>query len=229
MKEVTTELGFAVDRRRAVNTAHLVKRKIRKFETTLNLSQMELEIFAVPDFANLEICKALSEMIDHNCRPSLLLDQPGHGSDIDFRTSYTCDLPVNTPFIANLDREISNLVGIDPRKGEPIQGQRYHVGQKFMAHYDACSHRSVHWPQWRANGGQRLWTVMLYLNEPVLGGTTDFPNAMLSVKPQTGMLLAWNNLDSDGFLNTSAFHQGCEVRAGSKYIVTKWYRENFFI
>ena len=40
-----------------------------------------------------------------------------------------------------------------------------------------------------------------------------------------GKLLAWNNLRADGRPNVNTLHHGMKVRAGTKYVVTKWFRE----
>ena len=54
--------------------------------------------------------------------------------DTAFRTSETCDLPMDEADVAALDARFSALSGIDRPFGEPIQGQRYDVGQEFKAH-----------------------------------------------------------------------------------------------
>ena len=46
-----------------------------------------------------------------------------------------------------------------------------------------------------------------------------------SFTPLRGMTLAWNNLLPDGRANPATLHQGMKVRRGTKYIVTKWFRE----
>ena len=46
-----------------------------------------------------------------------------------------------------------------------------------------------------------------------------------SVPPETGKLLAWNNLSPDGTPNPATLHQGMKVRRGTKYILTQWFRE----
>jgi prolyl 4-hydroxylase len=43
------------------------------------------------------------------------------------------------------------------------------------------------------------------------------------------MLLAWNNMDADGMLNSQTLHESLPVTAGIKNIVTKWYRERFWL
>ena len=69
---------------------------------------------------------------------------------------------------------------------------------------------------------------MAYLNQPAAGGATEFPLLDLSVMPQTGRLLIWNNMALDGSPNPWTMHAGLPVEAGTKYIVTKWFRERTF-
>jgi prolyl 4-hydroxylase len=66
---------------------------------------------------------------------------------------------------------------------------------------------------------------MVFLNEPLGGGQTQFPEAKIAIVPRAGTLLMWNNLDADGQPNTVSLHQGLPVTKGLKYIITKWYRE----
>jgi prolyl 4-hydroxylase len=66
---------------------------------------------------------------------------------------------------------------------------------------------------------------MVYLNEPAAGGATRFKSIDKIVKPETGKLLAWNNKSADGTQNPATLHHGMKVRAGTKYIITKWFRE----
>ena len=67
--------------------------------------------------------------------------------------------------------------------------------------------------------------VMVYLNQPEDGGATRFKIIGKTVQPETGKLLAWNNLLPDGNPNPATMHQGMKVRRGTKYILTKWFRQ----
>ena len=46
-----------------------------------------------------------------------------------------------------------------------------------------------------------------------------------TIQPETGKLVCWSNRRPDGSLNPSTLHHGMKVRAGTKYVITKWYRE----
>jgi prolyl 4-hydroxylase len=66
---------------------------------------------------------------------------------------------------------------------------------------------------------------MVYLNEPEDGGATRFKKIGKTIQPETGKLLTWNNLTPDEMPNQATLHQGMKVRRGTKYILTKWFRQ----
>jgi prolyl 4-hydroxylase len=65
---------------------------------------------------------------------------------------------------------------------------------------------------------------MVYLNAVEAGGATDFPRLGLSLVPEAGLLVAWNNMDRRGRPNRALLHAGLPVEAGWKYVITQWYR-----
>ena len=182
----------------------------------------KLDLFVVRGFLDTATCSALIERIDLNRRPSTIADDSGIEN---YRTSETCDLDPADPVVAEIDGKICDLLGIAPGHGELIQGQRYSVGQEFRAHTDTFNPGGYDYYVHTAEGGQRTWTAMLYLNVPEDGGGTRFKAIGKTVQPETGKLLAWNNLEEDGRPNDSTIHQGMKVRRGTKYIITKWFRE----
>ncbi len=179
-----------------------------------------------PDFLTPRQCEDLVTLIDANRRPSTLLsDHP----DRSFRTSDSCDMDRWSPFVRPIDESIANLLGIDPDKGETMQGQRYAPGQQFRAHHDYFHATESYWATVSKQGGQRTWTAMIYLNDVTEGGATWFPQAGIKVSPKRGLLLAWNNMKPDGSPNEATLHEGMAVGEGVKYIVTKWFREGLWV
>jgi len=181
-----------------------------------------LELFVVKDFLDAEWCARLCELIERERRPSTIADANG---DHAFRTSETCDLDLANPDVARLDAQLSAWTGIDPAYGEPLQGQRYAVGQEFKGHTDYFEPNGVDFAKFCSVAGNRTWTAMIYLNTPEAGGATRFKVIDKTVQPETGKLLAWNNRRGDGSLNPATLHHGMKVRKGVKYVITKWYRE----
>ena len=182
----------------------------------------KVELFTVRGFLPSDLCDDLMRLIDTNRRPSTIADPNG---DDYFRTSETCDLDANDPAVQDVERLLFALTGIDPAHGEPVQGQRYEVGQEFKAHTDYFEPDGQDFARFTSVAGQRTWTFMAYLNDVEAGGATRFKLIDKMFQPRRGMLVGWNNHRPDGSLNPATLHHAMKVRKGLKYVITKWYRE----
>lgn len=181
-----------------------------------------IELFQVKNFLTPDHCQQLIAIIDKDRRPSTIADPNG---DDFFRTSETCDLSRRNPVVQRLDAALHGLSAIDPALGEPVQGQRYDVGQEFKPHTDYFTPGTADYEKFCSKSGQRTWTFMIYLNEVEAGGATRFKVVGKTFQPEVGKLLCWNNKRPDGGLNSNTLHHGMKVRKGAKYVITKWYRE----
>lgn len=182
----------------------------------------KVSLFIVRDFVDPALCAALIDQIDRHRRPSTIADDTGEAA---FRTSETCDLASDEPSVAELRRRIIALTGLSPAHAEPMQGQRYAVGQEFKAHTDYFEPDGLDYLRFCERSGQRSWTVMVYLNAVEAGGATRFKVIDKTVQPEPGKLLAWNNRRPDGSPNPATLHHAMKVRAGTKYVITQWFRE----
>ncbi len=181
-----------------------------------------LELFQLRGFLPPDLCADLVALIDTNRRPSTIADPNG---DHHFRTSETCDLEAEEPAVVDLEARLFALNQIDPAHGEPVQGQRYAVGQEFKAHTDYFEPGGADYERYCSVAGQRTWTFMVYLNDVEGGGGTRFGVPKKIIQPEAGKLVAWNNRRPDGRPNPNTLHHGMKVRKGVKYVITKWYRE----
>lgn len=205
----------------ARETAHRALNPIR-IKTLKRLDTARAEIYCAEDFLAERECGHLVELMKEHLRPSTITvaDEP----DRFFRRSQTCDLGLlHDPVAERIDRRICEAMQIDPALAEPTQAQRYEVGDEFKAHTDYFESYELERFS-SADWGQRSWTFMIYLDEPGEGGETAFVNLGLSIKPKTGRALIWNNLLRDGRPNPDTLHHGMAVKAGSKAIITKWFR-----
>ncbi len=181
-----------------------------------------IELFQRRGFLAPALCERLIAMIDADRRPSTLADPSG---DTRFRTSETCDLAAEAAETQAVEHLLHDWTGIDPDFGEPLQGQRYAAGQEFKAHTDYFEPGGRDFDKFCSVAGQRTWTVMIYLNPVEAGGGTRFKALRKTFHPETGKALAWNNRHADGSPNPDTIHHGMKVRQGTKYVITKWYRE----
>ena len=186
------------------------------------LPSPKLTLFVQRQFLDADTCAGLVARIDADRRPSTLTD---HNGDAAFRTSETCDLDNADSLVATVNARIAAATGIDPALGEPLQGQRYAVGQEFKAHTDYFEPNGADYHAHTQVAGNRTWTIMVYLNHVEAGGATRFKAVDKTVQPEAGKLVAWSNRRADGTLNPATIHHGMKVRAGTKYIITKWFRE----
>ena len=199
-----------------------VKTRLLRTPNAFKIPAQGLDIFVVRNFLTDAECDELVEKIDADRVPSGLLAPT---ADPEFRTSESCNLRITDRITQQVEDKINALTGIEPTHGETIQGQRYAVGQQFKPHHDFFYKTEAYWEEQQKSGGQRTWTAMAFLNEPEGGGQTFFPKVNVRVTPRTGNLLLWNNLDEFGEPNPYSLHTGCPVEAGTKYVITKWYRE----
>lgn len=182
----------------------------------------KLELFQMRDFLGQDLRDKIIALIEKDRRPSTLADA---GDDNYFRTSETCDLDAQEPAVRELEAMLTALNGIEPAYGEPLQGQRYDVGQEFKPHCDYFNRDGQDWEKYCSVAGQRTWTFMIYLNDVEAGGATRFKAVKKTFQPEAGKLICWNNMRPDGRENPNTIHHGMKVRKGVKYVITKWYRE----
>ncbi|WP_395394333.1 2OG-Fe(II) oxygenase [Novosphingobium sp. BL-8A] len=181
-----------------------------------------LDLFVKREFLSAAECDELVAMIETQHRPSTIANY--NGDDV-FRTSSTCDLDPQVPAVAALASKLAALSEIAPAHAEPLQGQRYEVGQEFKAHTDYFEPNNSDYEKYCAIPGQRTWTFMVYLNDVEAGGATRFKVIDKLIQPERGKLVAWNNRRADGSLNAATLHHAMKVRKGRKYVITQWYRE----
>jgi prolyl 4-hydroxylase len=179
-----------------------------------------IQLYEIPSLLTREECRAVIHAIDRGLVPSTVTRGAG-----DYRTSRTCHLRgVDPELTSSLDRRFAALFGVDPALSEPLQGQRYDPGQYFKAHTDCFDPGTVEFEEHARLGGQRTWTLMVYLNSVVLGGETVFQRLGRAFTPIAGLALVWNNLHPSGAPNHATLHEALPVQRGRKYVITKWFR-----
>jgi prolyl 4-hydroxylase len=178
------------------------------------------QLFEIPGLLTRTECDAVIAAIDRGLVPSTVT----HGAK-DYRTSRTCHLHDLEPELTReLDQRFAALFGVDSAFAEPLQGQRYDPGQYFKAHTDWFAPGTKEFEEHTRPGGQRTWTLMVYLNAVELGGETVFQRLGRAFTPVPGLALAWNNLLADGAPNHATLHEAMPVERGLKYVITKWFR-----
>ena len=128
--------------------------------------------------------------------------------------------------VRRIEARIARLIQWPVENGEGMQVLNYKPGAEYKAHYDYFDPAEPGTPTILQRGGQRVGTVVMYLNNPIRGGGTTFPDVGLEVIPQRGNAVFFS-YDRPAPA-TRTLHGGAPVIEGEKWIATKWLRERVF-
>lgn len=99
---------------------------------------------------------------------------------------------------------------------ESLHVVRYLPGADFAPHHDFFP--TTDQSDMLEKGGQRLASVVLYLNTPLNGGATSFLDVQTEIFPQQGSLLFFSYVGANA--QTLSLHAGVPLGSGEKWIVT---------
>lgn len=128
--------------------------------------------------------------------------------------------------IQRLEARIADLLNWPVDHGEGLQVLRYRPGAEYRPHHDYFDPAHAGSARILERGGQRVGTLVIYLNTPRSGGATTFPDIGLSVAPVRGnaVFFGYDRPHPD----TRTLHGGAPVLAGEKWVATKWLRQGVF-
>jgi prolyl 4-hydroxylase len=178
-----------------------------------------------------EECDNLIELSRTRLKPSTVVDpQTGENSIAEYRDSEgTFFRLAETPLMARLDRRISEIMNFPVENGEGLQVLRYRPGTKTMPHFDFLVPSNATNSESLARSGQRISTMVIYLNDVISGGETIFPEAGLSVSARKGNAVYFEYGNTHHQVDYKTLHAGAPVAEGEKWAATKWMRERRFL
>jgi prolyl 4-hydroxylase len=132
-----------------------------------------------------------------------------------------------TALIDRIEKRIAALVRWPLDHGEGLQVLRYGPGAEYRPHHDYFDPAHPGTATILKRGGQRVGTLVMYLNTPAAGGATIFPDVGLAVAPIQGnaVFFAYDRPHTV----TRTLHGGAPVVEGEKWVATKWLREGVFV
>ena len=129
--------------------------------------------------------------------------------------------------IDRVERRVAALLGWPIENGEGLQVLHYTPGAEYKPHYDYFDPVHPGSAPILKRGGQRVGTLLMYLNTPKKGGGTTFPDVGLEVAPLKGNAVFFSY--DRAHVDTKSLHGGAPVIEGEKWVATKWLREREFI
>ena len=131
-----------------------------------------------------------------------------------------------TALISRVEARMAALLDWPIENGEGLQILRYRPGAEYKPHYDYFDPEQPGTPRILERGGQRVASLVCYLNTPARGGATIFPDVHLDVAPVKGNAVFFS-YDRPHPM-TRSLHGGAPVLEGEKWVATKWVRERRF-
>ncbi len=125
-----------------------------------------------------------------------------------------------------VEQRIARLCDWPLDHGEGLQILRYQPGAEYKPHYDYFDPAQRGTAAVLARGGQRVASLVMYLNTPERGGATVFPDVELSIAPIKGSAVFFSY--DRPHPSTRTLHGGAPLIDGEKWVATKWLRERCF-
>ncbi|XP_002020443.2 prolyl 4-hydroxylase subunit alpha-2 [Drosophila persimilis] len=124
--------------------------------------------------------------------------------------------------IQRIFRRIHELTGLIINDRQDMQLIKYGYGGHYDIHFDYFNTST---PITKARG-DRMATVLFYLNDMKHGGSTAFTDLQLKVPSERGKVLFWYNMRGETHdLDSRTLHGACPVINGTKTILSCWIHE----
>ncbi len=170
-------------------------------------------------------CAELIELARPRLQRALTVDDDGKHQVDQRRTSEGMFFSIGElPLIRRIEQRLAGLLDLPASHGEGLQILHYEPGQEYAPHFDWFDPELPGFERITRAGGQRIASVVMYLNTPEQGGGTAFPELGLTVTARRGSAVYFAYEGGD----PSSLHAGLPVIRGEKWIATKWLRERSY-
>lgn len=197
-------------------------------EVRVIMSMREPRVVVVADFLSDDECDEIIALAGERLVRSETVEVGSGGSEVNAaRTSdgmfFTRE---ESPVIQRVEARLAAFTNWPVENGEGLQVLRYRPGAEYKPHYDYFDPAQPGTSTIVQRGGQRVATVVMYLNTPDAGGATIFPDVQLEVAAQRGHAVFFSYAQPHP--GTRTLHGGAPVLSGEKWVATKWLRQGRF-
>ena len=166
--------------------------------------------------------KHILKTAEYNYEDSIVV---GSENTEGIRKSQTYWLSKDDPVAQNIIQKVCDIDGYSIDQAEDIQVVKYEPNGYYNEHHDSCCDHDDKCEEF-VKDGNRVLTMVIYLNDDFEGGATRFPKLDKNFKPKkySGILFYPMNKDGDK-CHEKSLHSGMPVTKGQKYIANVWIRE----
>jgi hypothetical protein len=124
-----------------------------------------------------------------------------------------------------IQSRIGAAIGVPLSVMEAFAVLNYRPGEQASDHFDYLDPAIPAYAEEIGRVGQRIATVLLYLNEDYEGGETAFPELGLQHRGRTGEALAFFSVDAAGGCDPRTLHAGLPPNRGEKWVLSQFVRD----
>lgn len=205
------------------------KIRILDRDVTVLVTMKHPRVIVLGGFMSDQECDAIIALANPRMARSETVDNVTGGSEVNVaRTSRGMFFERGeTGVIDKVEKRIAAMLGWPVQNGEGLQVLHYKPGAEYKPHYDYFDPVHPGSASILKRGGQRVGTLLMYLNTPKKGGGTIFPDVGFEVAPIKGNACFFSY--DRAHVNTKSLHGGQPVIEGEKWVATKWLREREFV
>jgi len=144
----------------------------------------------------------------------------------EIRKSKTAWLDKNDPNIKNVIMRVCAIHDYPFENAEQLQVVKYEPGGFYKEHHDSVYETDSISINFLKDGGHRMLTMLIYLNDDFTGGSTRFVTLQKDIRPpKHGSILFYPLDKTNTKCHPKALHAGLPLNSGVKYIANVWIRK----
>ena len=148
------------------------------------------------------------------------------GNNTEVRKSKTAWLKKTDTVIKNIMIRICELTNSPYENVEHLQVVKYEPNEYYNEHYDTVTNNTEASNNFLKQGGHRIITMLIYLNDEFTEGETRFITLEQNIKPQKYGGILFYTLDKNfKKCHPKSLHEDLPIKTGNKYIAKVWIRE----
>lgn len=215
----------------AIRLPNLSRTRAADRELGIAFTLINPNVALVTNLLSDDECQTLIKLSQGKLKRSEVVDRQSGGSQVSgVRTSEGAHFERGeNAVVQRVEARIEALTGIPLENGEPLQMLHYTVGGEYKPHHDYFDPADPGTATLTKAGGQRVATLVIFLNDVPAGGETIFPELELAVRPQRGCAVYFEYHNQQNQLDPRCLHGGAPVTRGEKWIVTKWLRQGAYV
>jgi len=187
---------------------------LKNYMTNIVMFSVYQEPLVIKNFITHEECNFLISFENEKLQKSSVLNNSVNNKHSKLRKSFEkVNLDNSHEIVTTVVNRCSKIVKKPVNFLERINIVKYKTGGYFKPHYDAIK---------ILDGYDRIYTIILYLNDDYEGGETYFPLLNKSYKLSKGDALFFHNYNTDLSNSSLSMHEGCVIKSGEKWVANIW-------